>query len=195
MNNNLKIKDILLLSLLTALYILIYFIVMMIITPLGAFGHAISPGICGMFSGTIIYFISRKVGKMWQYTLLTFLIMGIFALVGGGYIPWIISSVTTAVIADLIASKNSDSSVIEVALASGLMHMGQAWGAIIPTVFFVDRYKEEWIKRGQTAEIMDQYIKYTAGKWAVISSVIVFLLAFLGVYLGYMILRKHFKEA
>ena len=27
--------------------------------------------------------------------------------------------------------------------------MGQAWGAIIPAMFFADKYKEEWIKRGQ----------------------------------------------
>lgn len=194
MNNQLKIKDILLIALLTAIYMILYFIVMAAITPLGAFGHAISPGLCGVLSGIVLYFMSRKVGKMWQFTLMTFLVMGAFSLVGGGYLPWLISSVSTAIIADLIASKSKQESVLKIALASGIMHMGQAWGAIIPSMFFVDKYKEEWVKRGQPAEAMDAMIRYTAGQWGIISSVIVFVLAFVGVYIGYLILRKHFQE-
>ena len=78
MNRRLKIKDILLLALLTAIYMIIYMVCMAIISPLGAYGHAISPGICGIFSGTVIYFMSRKVGKMWQFTIFTLLVMGAF---------------------------------------------------------------------------------------------------------------------
>ena len=52
MTNKLKIKDFILIALLTALYMVIYMLLMFIITPLGAFGHAISPGICAIFSGT-----------------------------------------------------------------------------------------------------------------------------------------------
>lgn len=194
MKNSLKIKDILLVALLTAIYMILYFIVMAIITPLGAFGHAISPGLCGALSGIVLYFMSRKVGKMWQFTLMTLLVMGIFALMGGGYLPWLISSVSTAILADLIASKSKQESVLKIALASGIMHMGQAWGAIIPSMFFVEKYKEEWVKRGQPAEAMDEMIRYTAGQWGIISSIIVFVLAFIGVYIGYLILRKHFQE-
>ncbi|MDO4719502.1 MAG: MptD family putative ECF transporter S component [Peptostreptococcaceae bacterium] len=194
MNNKLKIKDILLIALLTAVYMILYFITMMVIMPLGAFGHAISPGICGLLAGTVIYFMARKVGKMWQFTLMTLLTMGVFALMGGGYLPWLISSTLTAILADLIASRSKETPVLKIAVSSALMHMGQAWGAIIPTMFFVDRYREEWISRGQTAEAMDNMIRYTAGKWGAISSVVVFALAFAGVYMGYLILRKHFRE-
>lgn len=41
---------------------------------------------------------------------------------------------------------------------------------------------------------MDEMIKYTAGSWAVINSIVVFVLAAIGIYIGYLILRKHFKE-
>ncbi|EFI41944.1 MULTISPECIES: MptD family putative ECF transporter S component [Peptoniphilus] len=194
MNKKLKIKDVLLIALLTAVYMIIYMATMVIITPLGALGHAISPGICSLFSGIVIYFMSRKIGKMWQYSLMTLLVMANFALMGGGYIPWLISSVSMAVIADFIASKSRDVSVFKVATASGIMHVGQAWGAIIPSIFFVESYKETWIKRGQTLESMNEQIKYTAGIWGIISTVLVFVLAFIGVYIGYLILRKHFKE-
>lgn len=194
MNNNIKIKDILLVALLTAVYILMYFVTMTIITPLGALGHAISPGICSVFAGTVIYFMSRKVGKMWQYSLMTLLVMGVFALMGGGYLPWLISSMVTALIADMLASRSKKTPVIKVAIASGIMHMGQAWGAIIPSLLFLDKYKETWVARGQSVEAMNEFIKYTSGYWALVSSVIVFVLAFVGVYIGFFILKKHFKE-
>lgn len=192
--SSLKIKDILLISLLTAIYIVIYFITMIISTPLGALGHAISPGVNAIFAGTIIYFMSRKIGKMWQYTLMTFLIMGVFTIMGAGYLPWLVSSVTMAIIADLIASRSNKTSVFKVALASGIIHVGQAWGAIIPSLFFVNSYRADWIERGQTPEAMDELIKYTSGYWALISTILVFVLSFIGIYIGYMILKKHFKE-
>ncbi|KGF14931.1 membrane protein [Peptostreptococcus sp. MV1] len=194
MSKKLKIKDILLLALLTAIYMIIYMVCMAIITPLGAYGHSISPGICGIFSGTVIYFMSRKVGKMWQFTIFTLFVMGVFALMGGGYLPWLITSVSTAIIADIIASRVDKPSVGRLAIASGLIHMGQAWGAIIPSMFFLESYRSTWISRGQKAAEMDAMIKYTAGTWGIVNSLIIFALAVLGVYIGYFILKKHFKE-
>lgn len=195
MTDKLKVKDFMLIALLTALYMIIYMISMFAIAPLGAFGHAISPGICAVFSGTVIYFMSRRPGKMWQFTIMTILVMACFTLMGGGYIPWYITSVGMAAIADLIASgKSRNAGVAKVAVASGLMHVGQAWGAIIPSIFFVSRYKSYWVMRGQSEAEMDMHIRYTAGMWGVFSSVIVFVLAVIGVYLGWFILRKHFKE-
>lgn len=194
MSNSLKTKDILLIALLTAVYVVIYFVTMMAIMPLGAFGHAISPGLNGLLAGTLIYFMAKKVGKMWQYTIMTLLVMGVFSLMGGGYLPWLISSTVTAVIADLIASRSKESGVCRIALASGILHVGQAWGAIIPSLLFVEKYKSDWIERGQTAESMDEMIRYTGGIWALYSSLIIFALSLIGVYIGYFILRKHFKN-
>ena len=194
MSKKLKIKDILLLALLTAIYMIIYMVCMAIITPLGAYGHSISPGICGIFSGTVIYFMSGEVGKMWQFTIFTLFVMGVFALMGGGYLPWLITSVSTAIIADIIASRVDKPSVGRLAIASGLIHMGQAWGAIIPSMFFLESYRSTWISRGQKAAEMDAMIKYTAGTWGIVNSLIIFALAVLGVHIGYFILKKHFKE-
>lgn len=191
---NLKIKDFVTIALLTALYMVFYFMAMMIIVFLGPFGHAISPGIEGMLAGSIIYFMSRKVGKMWQFTIMTGIIMLIFQLMGGGYWIWILTSMITAFIGDVIASRKEKPAVIKLAIASGLMHMGQAWGAIIPSWFFVEKYRADWIARGQSAADMDAMIKYTSGTMGILASVVTFGLAFIGVYIGYMILRKHLKE-
>jgi len=190
----LKIKDVVTVALLTAVYLLFYMISGMASMAIGPFGHAISPGICGLFSGTVLLFMSRKVGKYGQFTILTAIIMLVFSLMGAGYLPWLVTSMVAAVIADLIASKDNKVAVWKVAIASGIMHVGQAWGSIVPSWFFVESYKKSWIERGQSPEDMEGMIKMTQGIMGVLATVVVFLLAFAGVYLGYIILKKHLKE-
>lgn len=194
-NNSITIKDIVRISLFTVVYFLIYMVVMMAIMLAGPMAHAISPGVQGLFGGIVFYFMSRKVGKMWQFTILSGIIMGLFTIMGGGYLPWVISTMVCAVIGDLLASRKGKPHVFVLAIASGIMHVGQALGAIIPATFFLEKYKEDWIARGQDAAMMDEYIKYTVGTMGLLATLITFALAFVGIYVGYYILRRHFKEA
>ena len=101
---------------------------------------------------------------------------------------------TGAIIADFIASREEKPAVWKVAIASGIFHVGQAWGTMVPSWFFLESYKAEWIGRGQTPETMDQMIRFTSGFMGVVSTLIVFALSFAGVFLGWLILRKHLKE-
>lgn len=194
MKNALKIKDFVLLALLSALYLMTYLVSTVIISFLGPFGHAISPGVCALFAGSILYFMSRKLGKMWQFTILIAIAMAIFTIMGAGYLPWLISSMAGAVLADLIASTSERPSPLKLGLASGFIHVGSALGAIIPSMFFVEQYRAEWIERGQTPEAMDAMISATQGAMGVTATVVTFFLSVIGVYLGYYILKKHFKE-
>lgn len=190
----LKIKDFVFLAIVTALYQVLYMAIMMAIFPLGAYGHAISPGIFGLFGGTIVYFTAKKVGKMWQFTVLTAIVMGMFTLMGGGYLPWFMSSMATAIIADFITSSKDNPSTLHIAVSFALMQVGQALGGIIPVWFFVESYRSEWIARGQTPERMDSMIAATKGLMGVSAVVVTFVLAFVGVYIGAMILKKHFEN-
>ena len=190
----LKMKDFVLLALLTALYIIVYFVSMMLISLMGPFGHAISPGICGLLSGAILIFISRKIGKMWQFTLMELIIMGVFALMGAGYLPWFITSMVGAVLADVIASTSNKPSVLKVAIASGLIHVGNALGGIIPACFFAEQYMNEWIARGQKPDQMLEMVKATQGTMGILATIIAFTLSVMGVYIGYSILKGHLKE-
>ncbi|MBR3735876.1 MAG: MptD family putative ECF transporter S component [Lachnospiraceae bacterium] len=194
MKNGLKIKDVVMIALLTALYLVFYMVSMAGVTALGAFGHAVSPGLCALIAGSILFFMTRKVGKFGQFTILTAISLLLFTMMGAGYLPWIITSIVSAVIADLIASRECRPPVWKVALASGIMHIGQAWGSIVPSWFFVESYRENWIARGQTPEAMDEMIRYTQGAMGVLATAVVFVLAIAGVYLGYVILKKHLKE-
>ena len=190
----LKMKDFVLLALLTALYIIVYFVSMMLISLMGPFGHAISPGICGLLSGAILIFISRKIGKMWQFTLMELIIMGVFALMGAGYLPWFITSMVGAVLADVIASTSNKPSVLKVAIASGLIHVGNALGGIIPACFFTEQYMNEWIARGQKPDQMLEMVKATQGTMGILATIIAFILSVIGVYIGYSRLKGHLKE-
>ena len=190
----LKIKDVIMIALLSALYMIFYMLSMVLVTPLGPFGHAISCGICALITGSIFFFVSRKIGKFGQFMLMQAICMVLFSIMGAGYLPWVVTSMVGALLADLIASKDNNQSVLKVALASGVFHVGQAWGSIIPSWFFLESYREEWISRGQTPEAMGEMIKYTSGVMGVIATFIVFALAVAGVYLGYAILRKHLEK-
>lgn len=194
MHKTSPMRSVLFVALLTALYMVIYMIVMPIVVIGGPFFHAFSPGLAGLLTGPILIFMTRKVACPWQFSLMTLLVMGVFALMGGGYLPWLISSMVAAVIADLIASQTARPSIGRVAVASALLHMGQACGAIIPSWFFVESYRENWIQRGQTAADMDAMIHYTVGWWGALALVIVAVLSVIGVVIGYRILRHHLGE-
>lgn len=192
---SLKMKDVITVALLSALYIILYSVAMGIIFLVGPLGQAISPGIAGFIAGSVILFMVRKVGKMFQFTLMSAIFMGLSALMGGGYLPWLITTMVTAVIADLIVIKGKEASVLSVAIASGVMHMGQAWGAIVPCWFFLESFKKDWIGRsGMTAEAMENYVNYLQGGMGVIASIVTFLLAFAGVFIGNLILKKHLEK-
>lgn len=189
----LKIKDVVMIALLTAVYLIFYLISSVGTVVFGPLGHAISPGLCALISGSVLVFMSRKIGKFGQFTIMTAILMLVFSLMGAGYLPWLITSMVAAVIADLIASRSNKTPILLLAIASGIMHVGQAWGSIIPSWFFVESYKEEWIGRGQSVEDMEGMLKYTQGAMGVVSTFIVFALAFAGIYIGYVIMKKHLK--
>lgn len=195
MSRSLKLKDVILIALLTALYFVIYMVSMISVSILGPFGHAISPGIAALLGGSIYYFLAYKVGKFGQFTLMTLLLMGIFSMLAGLYIPWFITSMLGAVVADILASRQKNPPVYLLALASGSMAVGMALGAILPSLLFVESYKEVWIARGQSLESMEAMIHYTSGIWALGSTLIIFILSLIGMYLAHLILRKHLRNA
>ena len=61
-------------------------------------------------------------------------------------------------------------------------------------MFFMESYKEDWIARGQTPDQMDAMIAAATGIMGVLAVVVVFVLAFAGIYVGHAILKKHFAK-
>lgn len=58
-----KIKDLVLVAILGALNLVVSMIVTFALFPLGPYAHCISPGIAGLFAGTVLYLCVIKLGK------------------------------------------------------------------------------------------------------------------------------------
>ncbi len=92
--------------------------------------------------------------------------------VGGSYIPWPYNIIgAKLLLPNFIPFKESKKKVVLVGLpiASGVP-VGQAWGAVSAASLSADTKAVD--AEGQTEAEMNNYIKYTAGTWGVISTLL-----------------------
>ena len=190
----LKTKDYIFLGMATVLSLVIYMIAMVLSSFLGAFGHSISPGIWGLLGGVVFVYICYNFNKFGIFTVFIALHMIIFSIMGGSYLPWWITSLTGAILADLVLKIVGYNNIISQCLALSLINIGSACGAWIPIVFFADSYKSDWVARGQSVEAMDASIKYGSGSWLLLGIFIVIVLSSLGVIIGRKILNKYQRK-
>ena len=169
----------------------IYFVLSvigMIVAPLfGPFGEAVSPGITGVFTGSVFFFLSRRVGRLGQFTVVSLITMCVYSLMGGMYLPWFISVVVMSVLADWLASRGKQVPVWQVAIAAGMVTIGSVFGAVIPCWFFMQSYRDYWLAHNETVETMDKVIKYTSGLMGLVTTLVTFALSVIGVYIVYLI--------
>ncbi len=191
---NLKLKDLIGLALYSVVYMIIFMAMTSVMKLAGPMGDRVAVGVSCFVLGTLIYFVAHKVGKMWQFTIITTLVCAMFALMGAGYIPWFITSISAAVIADFLASGKGYVSTPSLAIGNGLMAVGLVWGNIIPSWFFAESFKADWVSRGVDPAYMDNLIVLFGGTAGAIITVVTFVLGFAGVYLGQALLKKHFKS-
>ena len=158
-----KTKDYIFIGLATVISLVIYFFSIMISSIGGAFGHSISPGIFGLLSGIIFVYISYNYSRKGIFTIYTIVLLLFFTLMGGAYLSW------------------------------ALMQLGSAAGQWIPIWFFTDRFRQDWIDRGQSAATMDAMIHYAVGIWGIISVLVVASLSMIGVLIGRKVLKKYKK--
>ncbi len=191
MKNKLTIKDIVLIALLTTLYLVFYGVAMMLGSVLGLYGHSLGPGIAAFLGGSVLYFMNYKVGKTGQFLILQAIVSILFLTMGMGHAFFILIALAFALVADLISSRKDNPSVLRLALSSGLIHVGQSLGVIVPIMFALDQYKEELISKGKSPEVIEESIRVTTGWVGLSATIIVFILAFAGIFLGHFLLKKH----
>ena len=188
------VKDFILVAILGAISLVVTMIVTFALFPLGAFTHCVSPGVAGLFSGTVFVFMCNKIGKKGSF----FLFSAIFLIVMAGagfYLPWIISYTVSAIIGEVILSSAGYKNKIAQFVAFGLLQVGSECGQVIPVNFFLQSFKDTWIgKNGMTESALNEMIKYSSGTYALITLTIVFVLGGIGVIIGNKILEKHFKK-
>ena len=188
-----KTKDYIFIGLAAVISIVLYFLAAVISSLFGTFGHSVSPGLFGLFAGVIFVYINYNYPKKGIFTLYTLVLMAVFAMMGGAYLPWLISSVSMALVADLILSFFGHERLLPQVFAWVLMQLGSAAGQWIPIWFFVDSFRKDWVGRGQTEAAMDEMIQKTLGIWGVASVLLVASLTAVGVLVGRNILKKYQK--
>ncbi len=108
-----KVKDFVFLGIVTAIYVVAYSAIGGLTAALNALGHAFSPAIFSLIGGTIILFLVYKVPKLGILTLQTLLVHGLIAVLGMAYLPWFITSIIGALIADGIAATSQYKNTIK----------------------------------------------------------------------------------
>lgn len=127
-----KTKDYIFIGLATVISLVIYFFSIMISSIGGAFGHSISPGIFGLLSGIIFVYISYNYSRKGIFTIYTIVLLLFFTLMGGAYLPWFISSISTAILADIILSVFGYDRAIPQVVSWALMQLGSVMDSGFP---------------------------------------------------------------
>lgn len=194
--NRFKTKDFVLIGIIAVIYIAVFFIIGFTTAAINPVLHAFSPAITGVIVGTVYLFLAIKIPKLGVFTICQSILILITAILGMGYLPWLIGMFIGAALGDIVAFTGKYKNKYTIAAASGFMCTGSASGGVIPILFFVDHYRHFCIdKMGMSAEQAEASIAASAGRIGVIILISTFVLGFAGVLIGSKILGKHFKNS
>ncbi len=193
--NKLKTKDIVLIALLSALYIVMTVAFMIVCSIAGGLiGHQIAMPISMLATGTIFYFMARKVGKFGQFFIFNAIFMLVFLITSGGHFGAIIASVPASIIADLIASRDKQVPTIRIALGTALLHTSTVMGIVIPNLIYTEKLAAKFAAKGYSPERVAEMVEQSTGTFAYCLMPAAFVLAIIGVYIGSVLLKKHFAS-
>ena len=192
---NFQTRDFILIGVLTAVYFAVGMVIAMVTAMASPLAHIFSAAITGVFGGVIYLLLVSKTPKKGVFTLSTIILMVLYQFSGGGYLPWFITTILSAVIADLICMPTHYKGFKSITIGFGLMVTGQALGNVFPVVFFAEKFRNDFVSKGVEAVFMDQMIQFIQGPMAVIILVLSFSGGVLGMLLGKKLLIKHFKKA
>lgn len=190
-----KTKDYVLLGIMIAFYMVIYTIVGLILNTLLPFlAYVLSVPVFGLFGGIIMTFLIYKINKFGIFTRFNVVLILLFTLFGMIYFPMVISLLLGGLIADFIAGISNYKSKFKNALAYAFSVFGMIGGMVVPIWVATDFYIEKVTTIGSTLEAAELAIKAYTGHLGIFTLSLTFLGAFTGIYLGYAILNKHFKN-
>lgn len=194
-SNKFKTKDFILIGILTAVFFVVYLGISMATAIAGPVTHLFASAITGLVAGIIILLLVTKVPKKGVFTINTFILMMLMQFAGGGYLPWLISSMLSAVVADIICIPSRYKNIRAIAIGFGVMMLGQMLGNILPILLFVDQFRADFASRGIDSSFLELMIRTVQGPMAAIVLVISFIGGVIGIYIGKGLMHKHFTKA
>jgi energy-coupling factor transport system substrate-specific component len=191
-----KIRDYVLIGVFSAINAVLIALGGMITAVMGPIYHIVmSTAIAGLMNGTIILILAKKTNVKWLFTIIYFITMIIFQMIGQGYLPWVATTLISAVFADLVSIKSNYKNNIFLAVSHGLTIIGLACGSIIPVLLFAEKFKNDFVSRGVEASYLDNIISFYKGYMTLGVIVMSFIFGLLGIFIGNRLLKKHFEKA
>ena len=155
--------------------------------------HVFAPGMTGLLMGPIVLFVVKTVRRFGVLTLLAGLGVALFTLTGMGSINCLIFVAIAGLIADVIITKTRFKT-LSIGIGHGLTQAAYFTGGVFPFLFFLERELAKWQEMGMSREEINEYVKYFTGTFAVIGIVSAIVFGIAGVYIGKLILKRHFKD-
>lgn len=189
-----KISDFVFIGLLSAVYGAIALGIGMLTATLNPILHMISSAIIALIMGTIVLFVVYKVNKVGAFTLF----FGVSTVAFSGfsgmfYFPLVAVVTGTAFIVDLVISKLKYKTPF-VAIGYGVVLASYIFGGCIPVLFFLEQNIKHWQEAGMDSATIEEFVRLSTGWFLVGSMFACFVAGIIGVYIGKIILKRHFKE-
>lgn len=192
---NYQVKDFILTGVLTALFTALYLAIAMATALAGPVVHVFSPILMALSGGVIYLLLASKVPKKFILTISTLIFMILMQLMGSGYLPWFITSVLSALIADGICIAYGYKNIKAIACGFGFMVVGQMLGNVLPVLLFANQFRETFVSGGADAAFLDRMIEFIQGPVSILLVSISFISGVIGIYVGQRLMHKHFIKA
>lgn len=193
MSNKWKISDFVLIGLLAAVHAAVIYGVGVLTAVMIPVMHVFAPSITALIMGSIVLFVVKKIEHFGAMTLLVSLGTAFFTLTGMGSITCLICVIIASLIADIIVFK-TNFKTIAIGIGYGFTQAAYFFGGCIPFMFFLDREVKKWTDMGLGKDEIYAYVKFFTGGFAALGIVSAFICGVIGVYIGKVILKKHFKN-
>lgn len=187
MQNKLKTKDIITVTLLSLCNILIFSIgTFMYATPITVL---LTPVVYSLLQGIVFYVIGVKVKKRGAYLIYSF-IQGII----GFYLPYVLMYVISGIIAEILLSKKGYGNLKVIGISYVIQQAMASIGSVIyPYTFALNRTVTEMTEENIAKNVM-RAGEMIASWGSLVLLLVVIISAIIGAYIGKTIVKKHILE-
>lgn len=186
-------KDLITIAIFSVLFAVVFFIPAMTLGMLPVTTPFFIP-IAMIPNGIIWGYLRVKVPKAWAILVqcIVYVLM-VFVLGAGWYV--LVSSILGGIVAELVARigkyKNFNINVLSYALMGAILNLG----SFAPILVSADSYAKYCIEKGLSVEYVDKLLAVMSPSMLLLSTVLTLMGAWLGMWLGKIMLKKHFVKA
>ncbi|WP_270819713.1 MptD family putative ECF transporter S component [[Eubacterium] hominis] len=191
--NKLQIKDLVTIGIYTAIYFMVNVIVMVCggIAPLV---WIFMPTILSLICGVIYMPLMAKVQKPGAILIMGMITALIYLIRGGFSLVLIVTYSVSCILAELIRKQMGYSSFKSTLFSYAFFSMGMV-GDLLPIWMFRDQYAEHMLSSGMPADYIEVLNNVTSVGMLVMMLATTFLMAFVGGFLGKLVMKKHLEKA